>query len=146
MHPGDGSPFVRVTFELVVFRPFEFEILEGKIRSSTDAGIHLSLGFFDDVFLPAACMQPDSHFDPKEQLWYWNRSDGARYMELNQNIRFRAYADQFIDHPPVPKDVQLSISKTESSTSIHKSSMPYYVVYASIAEDGLGLISWWDTN
>ena len=61
IHPGEGSPFVRVTFQLIVFRPFEYEILVGKVRTANETGISVSLGFFDDIFLPAAYMQANSH-------------------------------------------------------------------------------------
>lgn len=51
---------VKVKFRLVMFRPFVGEVLEGKVRSSSEEGIHVSLGFFDDILVPPACMQPNT--------------------------------------------------------------------------------------
>lgn len=41
-----------VEFRMVVFRPFKGEVMLGKIRSSTPAGINLRTDFFDDIFVP----------------------------------------------------------------------------------------------
>jgi DNA-directed RNA polymerase III subunit RPC8 len=37
---------------MVVFRPFKGEVMLGRIRSSTPAGINLRTDFFDDIFIP----------------------------------------------------------------------------------------------
>jgi DNA-directed RNA polymerase III subunit RPC8 len=39
-------------FRMVVFRPFKGEVMIGRIRSSTPAGINLRTDFFDDIFVP----------------------------------------------------------------------------------------------
>lgn len=41
-----------VEFRMVVFRPFKGEVMLGRIRSSTPAGINLRTDFFDDIFIP----------------------------------------------------------------------------------------------
>lgn len=41
-----------VEFRMVVFRPFKGEVMLGRIRSSTPAGINLRTDFFDDIFVP----------------------------------------------------------------------------------------------
>lgn len=52
--------FFLVTFRLVVFRPFVGEILVGKIKSSSPAGVVVTLGFFDDILIPGGALQPGS--------------------------------------------------------------------------------------
>lgn len=49
---GDGCAYVTVEFRLVVFRPFMGEVLTGKIANCTETGIKVTLGFFDDIFIP----------------------------------------------------------------------------------------------
>lgn len=41
-----------VEFRMIVFRPFKGEVMLGRIRSSTPAGINLRTDFFDDIFVP----------------------------------------------------------------------------------------------
>ena len=60
VHSGEAAVIVKVKFRLVVFRPFVGEVLEGKVRGSSEEGIHVSLGFFDDILIPPTCMQPDT--------------------------------------------------------------------------------------
>lgn len=49
---GDGCAYVTVEFRLVVFRPFIGEVLTGKIASCSEAGIKVTLSFFDDILIP----------------------------------------------------------------------------------------------
>src|SRR5690606_19378650 len=56
----------------VVFKPFKGEIITGKVRSSTVDGLYVSLGFFEDVFIPASELQTPSTFVHKENLWMWS--------------------------------------------------------------------------
>jgi DNA-directed RNA polymerase III subunit RPC8 len=43
---------ITAEFRMVVFRPFKGEVMIGRIRSSTPAGINLRTDFFDDIFVP----------------------------------------------------------------------------------------------
>ncbi|KAI9275988.1 RNA polymerase Rpb7 [Sporodiniella umbellata] len=56
----DGCSYVKVIFRLVVFRPFVGEILVGKIKSCSPAGVVVTLGFFDDILIPGPALQPGS--------------------------------------------------------------------------------------
>ncbi|KAL6054120.1 DNA-directed RNA polymerase III subunit RPC8 [Balamuthia mandrillaris] len=80
IYPGDGSAHTKVTFRMVVFRPFRGEVIVGKLRHSTPDGITglfvlfffllqqsvyfcflaVSLGFFEDVFIPKEELQEPS--------------------------------------------------------------------------------------
>jgi DNA-directed RNA polymerase III subunit RPC8 len=55
----------------VVFKPFKGEIMIGKVRSCTEHGVYASLGFFEDVFIPASELQQPSTFARDEALWKW---------------------------------------------------------------------------
>ncbi len=76
LFPGDGAHHTRVTFRVVVFRPFHEEVLTGKIKSCTAKGVSISLGFFDDVLIPPEALQHPYRFDDAEQVskLQWNRS------------------------------------------------------------------------
>eukprot|EP01061_Rhynchopus_euleeides_P002808 TRINITY_DN12164_c0_g1_i2.p1 TRINITY_DN12164_c0_g1~~TRINITY_DN12164_c0_g1_i2.p1 ORF type:complete len:125 (+),score=56.79 TRINITY_DN12164_c0_g1_i2:73-447(+) len=53
LHPGDGASFCTVEFRLVVFRPFEGEVVTGKIvEASFEHGVRVSTGFFDQIWVP----------------------------------------------------------------------------------------------
>ena len=53
LHPGEGASYSSVHFRLIVFKPFEGEILEGKVVGSDEKrGVRISLGFFDKVWVP----------------------------------------------------------------------------------------------
>jgi DNA-directed RNA polymerase subunit E'/Rpb7 len=69
--PGDGGSHHECWFKLVIFRPFVEEVCLGKIVKSTPEGIQVSLGFFQDIFIPAYWMLRPSHYDAKIGLWVW---------------------------------------------------------------------------
>ncbi|KAH6943460.1 hypothetical protein HPB50_021692 [Hyalomma asiaticum] len=73
--PGDGSFHTTVQFRYVVFRPFMDEVLVGKIRSSSQEGIYVSMGFFEDILITPDGMQHPTRF-------------------------FRVVAEQFVDTTP----------------------------------------------
>jgi DNA-directed RNA polymerase III subunit RPC8 len=69
--PGDGGSHHECWFKLVIFRPFVEEVCVGTIVKSTPEGIQVSLGFFQDIFIPAYWMLRPSHYDAKIGLWVW---------------------------------------------------------------------------
>ena len=68
---GCGGSHHECLFRLVIFRPFVEEVCLGKIVKSTAEGIQVSLGFFQDIFIPAYWMLRPSHYDEKMGLWVW---------------------------------------------------------------------------
>lgn len=69
--PGDGGSHHDCSFRMVVFRPFVEEVLLGKVVKSTPAGVQVSIGFFQDIFIPAYWMLRPSRYDEKVGLWVW---------------------------------------------------------------------------
>ena len=91
---GDGASHTKVTFRVLVFRPFVEEIIVGKIKSSNPDGLTINLGFFDDIFLPAQALQHPCRFDESDQVWVWEypNEDGGHhdlFMDAGEDIRFR---------------------------------------------------------
>lgn len=58
-----------------MFKPFRGEIITGKVRACTEDGVHVSLGFFEDVFIPHTELQEPSEF--QQGLWVWRYSESA---------------------------------------------------------------------
>lgn len=68
---GDGCYYYKTEFRLIVFRPFVGEALVGSVRSQSELGITVSLGFFDDILIPPNLLPDHSAFDPKRQSFFW---------------------------------------------------------------------------
>lgn len=144
--PGDGASHSIVHFRYVVYRPFVDEILVGKTKSCCKEGVYVSMGFFDDILIPADAMQHPSRFDDKEQLWAWEyeTDDGKHdlFMDIGEEIRFRVVDETFVDTTPTGPD-GTSVESTDVPDPESKKS-PYTIV-GSITEPGLGLLSWWNS-
>ncbi|KAG5520257.1 hypothetical protein PMAC_001336 [Pneumocystis sp. 'macacae'] len=97
---GDGSAYVPTKFRLIVFRPFIGEVLTGKIQSMSHSGIKVSLGFFDDIFIPKGLLWKNSEFDIDEQRWIWHNSDGDLTLNTGETIRFVVESELFVDCNP----------------------------------------------
>ncbi|XP_064644259.1 DNA-directed RNA polymerase III subunit RPC8-like [Lineus longissimus] len=144
--PGDGSSHTVVHFRYVVFRPFMEEILQGRIKSCSKEGVHVTLGFFDDILIAADALQHPARFDENEQVWVWEYAteDGSHdlFMDVGEVIRFRVAEETFVDTTPsVPESG--SDAKDTYDGDLKKS--PYSIV-GSISEPGLGLLSWWNNT
>ncbi|XP_044270866.1 DNA-directed RNA polymerase III subunit RPC8 isoform X2 [Tribolium madens] len=139
--PGDGASHTRVSFRYIVFRPFIEEILVGKIRSCSQEGVHVTLGFFDDILIPPSALQHPSKFNETEQAWVWeyDTGDGCKhdlFMDAGETIKFRVTAEFFNETCPTG-----SLQETQDKS---ENKVPYSLT-GSINEPGLGLLSWWDT-
>jgi len=140
--PGDGASHTIVSFRYIVFRPFMEEILVGKIRTCSREGVHVTLGFFDDILIPPSALQHPSKFNETEQAWVWeyDTGDGSKhdlFMDAGESIRFRVTAETFTETCPAgPGGIQETQEGPESK-------VPYSLT-GGINEPGLGLLSWWD--
>ncbi|PVD38233.1 hypothetical protein C0Q70_00844 [Pomacea canaliculata] len=143
--PGDGGTHTTVHFRYVVFRPFIDEVLIGKVKRCSREGVYVSMGFFDDVFIPADALQHPSKFNEQEQLWAWEYDTGEGkhdlYMDIDEEIRFRVMEEKFVEVSPKkkktkgePKDVPQIDAEPRK---------PPYTITGTLAEPGLGLLSWW---
>lgn len=144
--PGDGSAHSPVRFRFVVFRPFVDEVLEGKIKGSSSEGVQVTMGFFDDILIPAEYLQQKSKFDDEEQLWVWEyvTEEGSHdlFMDINEPIRFRIIDEDFVDLTPTGP---ASTASGEASEIPEQKKAPYSIL-GSISEPGLGLLSWWQSG
>ncbi|XP_004071834.1 DNA-directed RNA polymerase III subunit RPC8 [Oryzias latipes] len=153
--PGDGASHTKVHFRFVVFHPFLEEILVGKIKYCSQEGVHVTMGFFDDILIPPESLQQPAKFDEAEQVWLWEyeTDEGAHdlYMDQGEEIRFRVTDEVFVDTSPTgpaaatPDNAaqpgQSTAAPAEESTE--KKEAPYTLI-GTICEPGLGLLSWWN--
>ncbi|RXG56542.1 DNA-directed RNA polymerase III subunit RPC8 [Armadillidium vulgare] len=133
--PGDGASHTHVTFRFIVFRPFMEEILEGTIKGASAEGIQVTLGFFDEIFIRKDSMMTDTHYDETEKTWVWNyQTDDANH-QLFMDI---VIEEKFTDTTPSnPNEKKKEEEKPQNIAP--------YVIYGSIVDDGLGMVSWWTT-
>ncbi|NXD17365.1 RPC8 polymerase, partial [Nothocercus nigrocapillus] len=141
-------PEEKLHFRYVVFHPFLDEILIGEIKSCSQDGVHVSLGFFDDIVIPPESLQQPAKFDEAEQVWVWEyeTEEGAHdlYMDIGEEIRFRVMDETFVDTSPTgPSSAEASTSNV--TEEVQKKEAPYTLV-GSISEPGLGLLSWWTNS
>lgn len=132
--PSDGASTYTVKFRLVVFRPFVGEVVTAKLLESTANGLRLSLGFFDDIYVPVHLMPNPSHFeaDPvnKNQVaWIWEYQDENYAIDGVDEIRFRV---NNISYPPIPIEADKESNRFAPM-----------VITGSLDADGLGPVSWW---
>ncbi|KAJ3007175.1 DNA-directed RNA polymerase III subunit RPC8, partial [Thoreauomyces humboldtii] len=135
----DGSSQSKVTFRLVVFRPFKSEIIQGKVVSHDP--INGVRGFFDDILIPPPFLMQPAKFHDTDKAWYWEYDPelpddaGLLFYYVGDVIRFKMEVEEFVDVGPVrPGDPPDPNRKA-----------PYSLI-ASCAEPGLGLPQWWGGN
>ncbi|KAF8959611.1 polymerase III polypeptide H [Flammula alnicola] len=149
---GDGFLWYKVVFRLVVFRPFTSEVIIAKVKSSDEDGIRLTLGFFDDLYIPVAYLPQPTAFDPNERAHFWIPDSELTtttelldtpvaermYIDQGEVVRIRVESDEFCDDEPGPPKA------TEGVQVKREPKRPPYVVCCSIAEQGLGPVAWWN--
>ena len=99
IHPGSAAHHTHVEFRLVVFRPFVGEVLEGTIIGCDEAGLRVSMGFFDNIHVPRHLIgfaQGAVRWSPDERLWFWQVDEASQLWfdtgdpHLKENpVRFR---------------------------------------------------------
>ena len=137
---GDGAAHHEVVFRLIVFRPFVDEVLVGTVAESTEEGVRVSLGFFEDVWIPGPRMQKPSHYEKESGHWVWtpNYSDDQQQqeegngvkseegegsedesfeIEIGAQIRFKVKSINFTRVTNTVKGVQATTTTTRHSTS-----------------------------
>ncbi|TFK37416.1 RNA polymerase III subunit Rpc25-domain-containing protein [Crucibulum laeve] len=149
---GDGLLWYKVVFRIVVFRPFASEVLIAKVKSSDEDGIRLTVGFFDDMYIPAAYLPQPSAFDSNERAYFWLPGSELTtstelldtpvaermYIDQGEVLRVRMEAEEFYDDEPGPPRMSEGVQVTREAQRA-----PYNVV-CSIAEQGLGPVAWWN--
>uniref|UniRef100_A0AAV2KL71 DNA-directed RNA polymerase III subunit RPC8 n=1 Tax=Knipowitschia caucasica TaxID=637954 RepID=A0AAV2KL71_KNICA len=147
--PGDGASHTKVNFRYVVFHPFLDEVLVGKIKYCSHEGVHVTMGFFDDILIPPESLQQPAKFDEAEQVWLWEyeTDEGAHdlYMDQGEEIRFRVTDEVFVDTSPTGPATATEDTAAQPGQStapppeaaVEKKEAPYTLI-GTISEPGLG--------
>jgi len=149
---GDGLLWYKVVFRMVVFRPFASEVIVAKIKSSDQEGIRLTLGFFDDIYIPASYLPQPSAFDSNERAHFWLPDSELTsthemletpiaermYIDQGEVVRVRVETDEFFDDEPGPPKMAEGV---QVQREVKRA--PYNII-CSIAEQGLGPVAWWN--
>ncbi|KAF7432891.1 DNA-directed RNA polymerase III subunit rpc25 [Pleurotus ostreatus] len=151
---GDGFLWYKVIFRMVVFRPFPSEIILAKVKSVDAEGMRLTLGFFDDVYVPSAYLPAPSAFDISRRQHFWVppgdeedppnlldvEEDRRMYIEAGDQVRVRVESDEFYDDEPGPPKA------TEGVTVQAIPRRSPYSIICSMSEQGLGPAAWWPSD
>ncbi|CCM01324.1 uncharacterized protein FIBRA_03373 [Fibroporia radiculosa] len=149
---GHNNLNAAVIFRLTVFRPFPSEVILAKVKSSDEDGIRLTVGFFDDVYVPLIYLPEPSAFDPNERAHFWlpgaegksshelldSATADRMYVDTGEVVRVRVEADEFYDDEPGPPKATEGVQQAQA-----EGRRPPYTITCSIAEQGLGPITWW---
>ncbi|KAL7722233.1 DNA-directed RNA polymerase III subunit RPC8 [Entamoeba marina] len=130
---GTGDVYYDVAFNYVVFKPFQGEVIEGKVLRSLSSGIQVTLGFTDSVFIDQCYFPYGCDFDEEEQLWYWGYGESKLFMHVDAAIKFRVH------HVAMKKREDSDLEVKEEGDA---STTPL-VVHGQINESGLGMVIWW---
>ncbi|KNC74500.1 hypothetical protein SARC_12956, partial [Sphaeroforma arctica JP610] len=155
LYPLDGSAHVHVKFRYVVFRPFVGETISGKVLQNGKDGLQVSLGFFDDIFIPSHFMRDNVFFEEETQTWYF-LADGEHkmYYDVGHPIRFKVVSETFKDVHPTTDDDNAARATTatldnkpgaeeDAEVGGFDTTKIAYFLTASVKDDGLGMEAWW---
>ena len=152
IYQSDASVHVRAEFTLLVFHPFIGEVLVGTVWKSTQAGLYVSVGFFRDILVPPQFMPDGSVWDESLELWVWKSEYGDAEISDAGPVRFRVNQTTFREvtrpsHAP-PAGVATADEHHGSGGGADADDKPDETpavqVIASIKDDGLGMVVWWD--
>jgi len=75
----------------------------GTILSCDQAGVRLSLGFFDEIYVPKELLIEDTSWSSEEELWVWNATDTDQlFFDLDNTARFRVAQVPLHSHTQIP--------------------------------------------
>eukprot|EP00759_Apiculatamorpha_spiralis_P028610 PhF_6_TR31152/c0_g1_i2/m.45642/K03022/RPC8, POLR3H; DNA-directed RNA polymerase III subunit RPC8 len=155
--PGDGGSWTNTTFILCCFRPMKGAILTGVIVRQDALGIDLSVGFFDNVYVPKDFLQPTSVFDTTRKCFVWNGGDKSEEGNGDDDDAKQESFSLFYRNDAVARCVVVDLSfmelmeetaavstnnKGNSGTTDRKGKWSM-TIRASMADTGLGLEEWW---
>lgn len=74
---------------MVTFMPFQGEILVGRLASSDNQGVQVSLGFFSDIFVPESNLQEPSVYiseDTSGGVWRWDFDENQLFLDPGEEV------------------------------------------------------------
>lgn len=147
----DGCTYYKITFRLIVFRPFVGEVLVGKVSSCDEEGIRITMGFFEDVHISRDQLPSPSGYDHSQAQWFrlffpendllWedpllSAEEERWHLQKGDIVRFKVEGDEFNEpEPPGPNTwgkKSLSASNQEEIAAVGSTTaVPPYKVKVS---------------
>ncbi len=154
VYPAEGAAHLLVRFRLIIFVPFEGEILTGNVIAVDPNGIKISLDFFTDIYIPSYNLS--EHTVYSDNKWIWSFQGGEFIIEKNDHIRFQVKYIHFRPHSSLlgktaQSNNNLDTNQVLNSTKLENNSIDDILIngaamtiIGSIASDGLGLVAWYE--
>ncbi len=154
VYPAEGAAHLLVRFRLIIFIPFEGEILTGNIVAVDPNGIKVSLDFFTDIYIPSYNLS--EHTVYSDNKWIWSFQGSEFIIEKNDQIRFQVKYIHFRPHslatgktsqPNVNSGANLIANSTKFKNDVIDDILingAAMTIIGSITSDGLGLVSWYE--
>ena len=117
-------------FRLAVFRPFRGEILQGRIKSSSEEGIVIDLDFTSEVFVPHQNLPSPSTFSRAENVWVWDSEGTEMFFDKGEPVLFRVEQEEWIDQKPT------IVQKDADGRIIEERGTAWRVIVSSLSLDG----------
>ena len=169
--PEDGSTYLNVDFRLILFRPYHNEVIEGEIATADASGIRISLGFFEQVFVPHRNLPKPSTFNEETECWeYRPTAETVLQFEREDIVHLKVVDTVFKPSEELHKIAMKSNRKYNATKSVvdkeekekekedvegdeegndqklflrEKLPKEPMVVYGTLDGQGLGPSSWW---
>jgi DNA-directed RNA polymerase III subunit RPC8 len=145
VYPAEGSAHQLVKFRMVVFRPWEGEVLTGTICDADGNGMTISMGFFNNIHIDRNQLPTPCSFNPtsKSYMWHYNDEEGESSTDyplvVGDNVRFKVLNCIFpaLIKGKTRERLQAGLGDAEEG--------PAMKILASMdsSTPALGAISWW---
>jgi len=161
--PDDGGTYTKVTFKVLIFRPSIAETIIGRVGYADDSGFLVTLGFFQDIFVPKSELPPGTTLvkeppsenqrgrrtrDQRCWVWYYKKDEQIIPMKIQtgQNVRVKVLSVGFTPPKTTEEKKQekatMELPTRAKSLKERTTEEPMHIV-ASINGVGLGMLSWW---
>ncbi|KAF3496010.1 hypothetical protein DY000_02052011 [Brassica cretica] len=125
--PGDGAATYKVVFRIVVFRPFVGEVIAAKFKESDSNGLRLTLGFFEDVYVPAPLIPTPNRCEPdpynrNQMRWVWKYGDDEFIIDDSCQVNFFCFPNSKINNPMDKPDPPPNPNADPVPSSFHRRS------------------------
>ncbi|KAL4451781.1 hypothetical protein ABPG75_007443 [Micractinium tetrahymenae] len=142
VYHSDGGAHYKVSFRVVVFRPFTDELLVGKVHRMTRDGLHVDLGFFRDVLIPPHGLPEPSYWHEDDEAWLWRVEGQDLFFERGLPLRFKVQSVRF---HAVPTLAEQQAQKEEGVPVLGTEERPFVPmeVMGRADGDGLGMVHWY---
>lgn len=142
VYHSDGGAHYKVAFRVVVLRPFQDELMVGKVYKMTREGLHVDLGFFRDVVIPPHGLPEPSYWHEEDEAWLWRVEGQDLFFEKGLPLRFKVQSVRFHS---IPTLAEQQVQKEEGEPVLGTPQRPFIPmeVVGRADGDGLGMVHWY---